>query len=89
MGQRTVCVHWLIKPCGHLPCASFWPLLGIQSPAETEIKANNLVLIIMQKSSCNSFVNCHLFEYQLISTQGRQQQQRQYCQILQKKYHGW
>lgn len=58
-------MHWLIKPSGHLPCASSWPLLGIQSPAETEIKANNVLSIILQKSSCNYFVNCHPFDINL------------------------
>lgn len=63
-------MRWLIKPSGHLPYANCWPLLGIQSPAETEIEANNVVSIIRQKSACNYFLICHPFDIN-ISTQGR------------------
>lgn len=48
-----------------LPCASCWPLLGLQSPAEIELKANNVVSIIMKKFACDYFLNCHLFDINL------------------------
>lgn len=43
---------------GHLHSANHGPLVGIQSLVLTEIKANNVVPIIKEKTVCDYFLLC-------------------------------